>query len=362
MRATTRNARARIRACAAAVAAVAAAAGAGAGAATAAPVAVPNACYYGIDGYWRDLPLRFDGTASPQAVRPGAAFAVRGGSVGAELPAWIPQYGYNLGILRAGENTLPATVWVALKGTRTRGGAQVLRLAATATTTITTTPDGAYASATPISVTVPLPDTFWTAGAAGTASIAQAGAGTLGSVQLASGQTVSPRGSVLIEANLAGGLSFQLDCMPGAAGGGGTQFTPAAAAPFATLAVDPSAAASGIARTVSLPSAGVAVRAKRVRTAVRCTGATTCRGVLTVTTAKRVRLTAGGPAAFVTVARGRYTIAPGRTATLALAPTAGGRKLLATRASAAVTVRAAPAAGPAATRRAVLRNPAAASN
>ncbi len=335
-------------------------AGAGAAAAltaapaAAAPVTVPNSCHYPLDGYWRDMPLTFDGTPAPASVPPGGSFSVTGTSAGAELPAFITQYGFNFGLLKAGENTLPATVWVALAGANTSEGPQVRRVTTTASTTITTDGNGAFASATPIRVTIPIGDTFWTGKAAGPATIAQGGGGSIGPVQVISGATVTPKGSVFIEAQLPGGLAFQLDCQPGAQTPGGVSFTPAAAAPFATATVDPGAAPSGITRTIGIASKPLTAKKRTLTVPLTCSSAGTCRGVVSVTTTKRVKV-GTAPRAFVRVARARYTILPGRTKALKLSLTPAGRKLVAARASVAVTVLADPVAGPTTTRKVALK-------
>ena len=55
----------------------------------------------------------------------------------------------------------------------------MLTLDTVAHTTVTVNPDGSYASSTPLDVTIALPDTAWTAPAAGVAAWRQADAGTL---------------------------------------------------------------------------------------------------------------------------------------------------------------------------------------
>lgn len=351
--------RGRGRAAALAALTVAGTAGAIAAGPAAAAVTVPNACLYSIDGFWRNQSLNFAGAASPAAVPPGGGFALTGATAGADLPAWIPQYGYNFGILKAGENQIPTTVWVALGIGNGTGGPQVRRVSATATTTITVDGNAAFVSATPISVTVPLPDSFWSAGTTGASTIAEAAPGGLGTVTTAAGETVAPRGSVFIEATLPGGLSFRLDCQPGTAGADGTTFTPAAAAALATAAIDGSAPTSGIARSVALPAKPLRLKGRRVAVPVRCTATTTCRGIVRLFTAKRLRVGAGGAPGVVKIAQARYVVLPGRSRTLSIALTAPGRTLMANRDAVAVRVEADPARGLSTTRRLALRRAAA---
>ncbi|MGD9573317.1 MAG: hypothetical protein AB7V62_15650 [Thermoleophilia bacterium] len=352
---TSRSRKARLRATV--LAGLAGAGGAAAFAAApaaAVPVTVPNSCFYAIDGFWRDMPLTFDGTAAPASVPPGGSFSATGATAGAELPGFITQYGFNFGLLKAGENTLPATVWVALAGGNTTEAPQVRRVTTTASTTITADGNGAFVSATPIRVTIPIADTFWTGRAAGPATVAQAGGGSIGPVQVLSGATVTPKGSVFIEAQLPGGLAFQLDCQPGAATAGGSNFTPGTASPFATATVDPGAPSSGITRTIGIASKPLRARTRTLTVPLSCTSQTTCRGVVSVTTRKRVKV-GRTPAAFVRLARARYTILPGRTRALKLSMTAAGRRLMASRASVAVTVLADPVSGPTTTRRVAVK-------
>jgi len=301
-----------------------------------------NACLYAIDGYWRDLDLTLAGAAAPDPAAPGAPFTLGGASLRADLPSWIPRYGYNLGMLVAGRNEIPARVWVALAGTNAAPAAQVVELATTAVTTITVV-EG-QPQATPISVTVPVPDTGWTAGAAGTAGVAQAGAGTLPPLPLGpGGTTIAPQGSVYVRAELNNSARFDLDCQPGRSAKGTTDsgsdsFTAQPAQPFALLGVGaalppPPAADPHAGRPMRIRSTVLRRRGRRVGVAVTCLTRTRCAG--------RVRVRRGGRL----LAGGRYVVAAGRRATVRVRLTAAGRRALRSARSVRVRLTVDPAAG-----------------
>ena len=75
-----------------------------------------NSCRYSYDDYWRDMDVTFGGTPSVTSAAPGETIALNGLQVSAALPAWLAQYGYNFGLLQSGENEIPVTVWVGVRG------------------------------------------------------------------------------------------------------------------------------------------------------------------------------------------------------------------------------------------------------
>ena len=90
-----------------------------------------------------------------------------------------------------------------LAGDGTAQGSQVVPLETVARTTVTKQPDGTY-TATPIDVTVPIPDTAWTVGQSGAAGFRQAGPGTLPTVPGGrNGANVTPKGSVFISSTFS---------------------------------------------------------------------------------------------------------------------------------------------------------------
>ncbi len=219
-----------------AVVALATAAGA-AQPASAATQTTGNACQYGYDGYWRDMDVTLGGSASVPAAQPGQQVALTGQSVAAALPDWLAQYGYSFGLLEAGYNEIPVTVWVAVRGVNTAERVQVQQVDTVATTTITTGPGGLFASATPIAYSVPsLADTDWTA-TGGDVSFHQAASGSMPPLPVGTGGAPrTPRGSVYILARL-GDAQLGLDCLPGGFVGGGGNFSELAAASFASVDV-----------------------------------------------------------------------------------------------------------------------------
>ncbi|MGD9697113.1 MAG: hypothetical protein AB7V42_15800 [Thermoleophilia bacterium] len=338
-------------------AAVLAAAATAAGTAAAAPTAVPNSCFYGFDSFWRDQDISFDGTPAPAAVPPGSGSLLTQSVVQATLPTWIPQYGYNLGLFTAGLNEVPATVWVALQGVGSAEGVQVRKLEVTAATTITADAGGQFVSGTPVSVSVPIPDTVWSAAKAGTVALRQAGAGALPAVPGPSGAPTTPKGSLFIEARLANNVRFQLDCQPGSSGSGGSTMTPAAAPAFATVAIDPDAPPSGIAspaaKTVTLPPGVLRLSGRKVRVPVTCAAAVPCTGVVRLRSAARVKV--GRTRDIQTLGQARFRVAAGAKGAATITLTARGRAVMKDRRALAVRVTAAPAAGPLAARAATLR-------
>lgn len=236
-----------------AVVACAAAAGA-AQPAAAAQQTTSNACQYSYDGYWRDMDVTLGGAAGVAVAQPGQQVTLGGQSVAATLPDWLAQYGYSFGLLEAGYNEIPVTVWVAVRGVNTAERVQVQQVDTVATTTIATGPGGLFASATPIAYSVPsLADTDWTA-TGGDVSFQQAPSGSMPPLPVGTGGAPrTPRGSVYILARL-GDAQLGLDCLPGGFVGGGGNFSEIAAEPFAFVDVPAFQCVNGAA-----PPAGLAV-------------------------------------------------------------------------------------------------------
>jgi hypothetical protein len=223
-------------------------------AAPAGAATVHNACAFNVDGYYRDMDITLaDRTAAIEpspprypaptgtVVDPGQTITLPAGALTVQLPDNLPRFGYQAGLLAAGTNTLNANVWVAVKGTNTAEDVRVVGpIAVTATTTIQVDPTtDAYVSDTGFAYNAPtLPALSWTA-VGGDVSFGQAGPGTLGSLPVGPSGTVRPiAGSVAIQANVGLGVSFYMDCQPGATlgvnptDGAGPTFTPGAAPPF----------------------------------------------------------------------------------------------------------------------------------
>jgi len=222
--------------------------------ASAATAVVPNACRYSIDNLYRDMPLEITTTAAvlPDARYPTPGDVVAGqtvrssaGTFDVELPQYLAPFGYALGLLRPGANTVQAKVWVAVRGTNTRERVRVVGpVDISATTTISVDPadDNRFSSATPWSYAAPtLPSFDWLA-VGGDVNIGQAGPGTLPALPVGPGGTSRPiAGSAVIQLLFSTGASLYLDCQPGVTTGlqydfAGTGFAAAAAAPAAAIA------------------------------------------------------------------------------------------------------------------------------
>jgi hypothetical protein len=227
-----------------------------AGTAQASTVNAPNACRYSYDGYFRNTGVSLTGTgtvvaaaADPSAsdaadVVPGQKLTLTGATLHFAFPEEMIRFGYTVGLLNAGPNTITVRGWVAIKATNTKEGTQLIGpLDVTATTTITAdaADDGRFVSATPLSYTDPvLPATTWTA-TGGDVAFSQAGEGTLPSLPIGTGGAGRlPLGSAVIQTNL-NGANFVMDCVPGAVtdvnptDNAGPGYAPAPAAAFSTI-------------------------------------------------------------------------------------------------------------------------------
>lgn len=254
--------------------------------AAAGTLATPNVCQYSLyRGYWFNHSIDLSGTASPNPVAPASGVALTQASAHARLPDWVAQYAANAGILQPGDNAIPAKVWIALAADT---GTQVVSAETVAHTNVTFGPDGFYQSSTPIDVTLPLPDTAWSAPAAeGTLSWRQGAPGSLPALPAgANGATVTPRGSVLISAVL-GGLTAVIDCLPGTENAGRETYTAVAPGPFESVPVQHGATA--LPAPVVVPKKPVvklrsAKRSgkKHLRVALACADAA-CKGAVTAT-------------------------------------------------------------------------------
>jgi hypothetical protein len=228
-----------------------------AGTAQASTVNAPNACRYSYDGFFRNTGVSLTGTgtvvaaaADPSAsdaadVVPGQKLTLDGATLHFAFPEEMIRFGYTVGLLTAGPNTITVRGWVAIKGTNTKEGTQLIGpLDVTATTTIVAdaADDGRFVSATPLSYTDPvLPATTWGA-TGGDVAFSQAGEGALPALPIGTGGAARvPLGSAVIQTNL-NGANFVMDCVPGAAtdvnptDNAGPGYAPTPAAAFSTVA------------------------------------------------------------------------------------------------------------------------------
>ncbi|WP_354700062.1 hypothetical protein DSM112329_00324 [Paraconexibacter sp. AEG42_29] len=322
--------------------------------ASAGSLSTANTCRWSIDDYYRDLPIELAGSAAPAPVAPGRQATLSSATVRSRLPDWVPEYGFNLGLLHEGRNDIAATVWVATAGTGT-AAARVSTATVTAATTITLDAQG-NPKGTPLDVAVPLPDSLWTAPGGGTLAFAQAGPGTLPRLPLGpGGRLQQPGGSVVIQAALDKDVKITLDCHPGVSRQRGTTFDTVAAGAFESLVVQepvvgqpaplpvppgPTSAPAG----ATVPAASVLSTALRVRgrtdvpVAVACgPGTGACFGTVELRTVAPQRI--GRRVATRVVGRATFALPAGRRRSLELALTDEARILLRRRPSVAVRVR-----------------------
>jgi hypothetical protein len=286
--------------------------------ASAGTLSTQNSCKVSIDGIWRHMTVELSGTASPSPAAPGSGVALTRTSGRTVVPQYLLQYAANAGILQPGENKVAVRAWLAVEAPGTPQGVQVVEGQTTATTTV----DDA-GNATPMDVTVPFPDTTWTAPAT-PVGFRQGPVGQLPAVPVGpGGGNVRPVGSVFINAKIGtGGLFVNFDCQPGT-GEGSNPPAPATAGAFETAQIDPGApvvipAPAPVAkkpaltlRTTKLKRAG-----KRFSLALACADAA-CKGTVTAKYA-------GGTAARSV----KYSLAAGARKTYKLTLSSKARKSL----------------------------------
>ena len=223
--------------------------GVGSPAYAAAEVKTTNACYSSFETRNRDLDMTLAGTAAAASAA-GGTVTLSGVAVSSALPDFMPVFGYNLGILQAGRNDIAANVHVAVAGTNTVESVQILDADVTATTTVTdpdATPGTGDETATPVAVTVTLPNSVWTPSGSGPVEFRQAAPGTLPEVAGAGpgGGTAKPTGSIFVGA-VIGPAKLSFDCQPGTTDLADlAHITPSTPAPFASATVAGSTSASG---------------------------------------------------------------------------------------------------------------------
>ena len=227
--------------------------------AQAAPSTTKNACKYSYDGKWRDHDLVLSATASGTAT-PGGSITLSSTTMSAELPAYIPEYGYNLGLLQAGDNPVPTKLWLAIAGSNTEEGSQVVEADVTAVATATV--DGDSVVGSPIRVDVTLPDTTWTATGNDIVVFTQAGPDKLPDGLPGAGVsgTFNPVGSLYVSSSLTAALRFNLDCQPGRFTDEGNAIATGPASPFATVTGSSEAVPTTVATATSATSTTVATQ------------------------------------------------------------------------------------------------------
>ena len=118
-------------------------------------------------------------------------------------PAWLAQYGYNFGLLKAGYNEIPVQVWFAMRATNTVEGTQVYAFETMAGTDDHDVRRSTFVSATPIEYEIPsLAAQAWTR-RGGPVQFRQAGSGSLPPLPIGpGGRLQQPKGSLFISASL----------------------------------------------------------------------------------------------------------------------------------------------------------------
>ena len=83
----------------------------------------PNACRYSYDGLFRDMPVALNGTVTaPAEVVPGDTFSTDPGTASVELPAYLAQFGYFVGLLKKAATTSRSrSGWPSRRRTRRSG-------------------------------------------------------------------------------------------------------------------------------------------------------------------------------------------------------------------------------------------------
>lgn len=222
--------------------------------APAATVSSPNTCRNSVNNLYFDLPVSLTSSSAitpdaryptPSEVVGGQTITTAAGTAGVVLPEFLARFGYNLGLLGAGSNSVSARVWLVVEGTNTRERTQLVGpVDVTATTTITVDPadDNRFLAATPFAFSdPPVQQMTWTS-VGGDAAFRQAGAGVLPALPVGPGGTLrSIGGSAVIHLTFASGASIFLDCQPGVTTNiqfdfMGPTFTPATAIAFDTEA------------------------------------------------------------------------------------------------------------------------------
>jgi hypothetical protein len=298
----------------------------------AATVTTTNACLYSVNQEYRDQLVTLGGAGSPREAAAGATVTLSGTYISATLPPSLPQTGYDLGIFQAGHNTIPSRVWVAIAAAHATPETQVRELTVTASTTIKVGAGGNFLSGTPIVVRIPIPNTTWTATGDGPVTFSQAPAGSLPSLPVGLNDTPAPvAGSILVKPKLAN-LRFIMDCQPGSTVAPYKAFTPALAAPFATLEADsPLPPATAAAPAARVASTKLKRTGSRVAVVVACpTGTATCRGRIALRSVAPVRV-AGRSRTLVVSTGAAYSVPAGARRTVRLTLLRAARTLLRTR-------------------------------
>jgi len=121
-----------------------------------------NSCQNTATGTFTDISFTHSGTTSTAS----GVVTLSGTAVAAEFPSAVLVAGYNLGLLTTGLNTIPGTMDVTILGSNTSEGSQTFSGIAISGETTITDPDGTPGNgdetATPLVVSISIPDSQWT--------------------------------------------------------------------------------------------------------------------------------------------------------------------------------------------------------
>jgi hypothetical protein len=177
-----------------------------------------NACRNSaVPSNWDQVNVSQTATTSPSSVSPGDTVALNDISQTVSVPGAIFVAGYNLGILPAGPNTVPATLHSVIDGTNTIPAQQTTNSVDTTITTTISDPDGTPGtgdeSATDGSATVTYAPETWTAAALGPISFREHTDPAITGV--AGGGIIA-----VAHISISGGtLNVQFHCSPGTVAG-----------------------------------------------------------------------------------------------------------------------------------------------
>jgi hypothetical protein len=178
-------------------------------ASSASAVPVTNACKNSVNANQTQIPTDLSGS-SPASVASGGPVPLTGLQQQVTIPGGVFVVGYNLGILSAGQNTIPGNVRTTIEGTNTSQGTQVAGPSDFSVTTTITDPDGMVGTgdetATDASGTAAYPPVTFTAGASGPLEFREDTVTPLGAPNV---------GALIINAVVGGVISVQFRCSPG---------------------------------------------------------------------------------------------------------------------------------------------------
>jgi hypothetical protein len=206
----------------------------GAAPAQADSVTTPTSCTNTAQAGTTALPVNVTGDATPNPIILGSGdVTLAGATFGIDVPPTVLLAGYGLNLLQVGVNNIPAEVNLTLLATNANPASQTVGpLSVIGTTTITDpTPANRTSgdeSATPLSVTAPLPTTTWTP-TGGPLSIRQGSSSTTA--------LVGPGGVIAVTFSCTPGTPTPAGCgaapLPACTG-----TNPVDAAPFTTVTVN----------------------------------------------------------------------------------------------------------------------------